>query len=92
MAPEYGVSPGNQLFLHHSLGPILRGHGYPLQLLGFLTPGSGEHEFLPVLQMPMAELLVSHGASLSARTSMDEMPIGKTASYFICTYLSGFIW
>ncbi|MEJ1279019.1 protein phosphatase 1 regulatory subunit 16B [Cricetulus griseus] len=26
-------------------------------------------------KMPMAELLVSHGASLSARTSMDEMPI-----------------
>lgn len=28
--------------------------------------------------MQMAELLVSHGASLSARTSMDEMPIGKS--------------
>lgn len=27
-------------------------------------------------QMQMAELLVSHGASLSARTSLDEMPIG----------------
>lgn len=30
-------------------------------------------------QMQMAELLVSHGASLSARTSMDEMPIGKSS-------------
>lgn len=27
--------------------------------------------------MQMAELLVSHGASLSARTSLDEMPIGE---------------
>lgn len=33
--------------------------------------------FLSILQMQMAELLVSHGASLSARTSLDEMPIGE---------------
>lgn len=59
--------------------------------LGFLRPGYGEHELLSVLQMPMAELLVSHGASLSARTSMDEMPIGKTAEYFVCTYLPCFV-
>ena len=39
--------------------------------------GRGEPGLRPVFQMQMAELLVSHGASLSARTSMDEMPIGK---------------
>lgn len=29
------------------------------------------------LQMQVAELLVSHGASLNARTYLDETPIGK---------------
>lgn len=42
--------------------------------------GQGDTELLPVFQMQMAELLVSHGASLSARTSMDEMPIGKSST------------
>lgn len=79
--------PWGSPFLHHSLGHILRGLGLALQLLGFLSPGYGGHELLLVLQMPMAELLVSHGASLSARTSMDEMPIGKAASYLVHTYL-----
>lgn len=71
--------PWESPFLHHFWGHIQRGLGYSLQLSSFLILGYGEHELLPVLQMPMAELLVSHGASLSARTSMDEMPIGKTA-------------
>ena len=43
--------------------------------------GRGElGPLFPVFQMQMAELLVSHGASLSARTSMDEMPIGKVST------------
>lgn len=50
--------------------------------------GRGEPGLLPVFQMQMAELLVSHGASLSARTSMDEMPIGKFRRNTPGTYIS----
>lgn len=64
----------------HSLGHIPQGLGHSSHLLGVLGPGQWEHGLLPVFQMQMAELLVSHGASLSARTSMDEMPIGKSST------------
>lgn len=70
---------------HHSLCQIL---SLPLRLFD----PQGERGLLSVFQMQMAELLVSHGASLSARTSMDEMPIGKSSIQPSTLRYSSIIW
>ena len=39
--------------------------------------------------MQVAEVLVSHGASLNARTFLDETPIGKLLPSYDSLYVSG---